>query len=285
MVSFQQAWDAFLIHLRQLNMSESTQKQYAIDARQCVAFAKEQELAFEAATYNDFLYTYINHLDEAYEKETSYNRKVACLRRFSHFALLREWITSEAYLSILVPKTVPKKEIAALSDDQLKRIARVWDHYLAYADTDERYRIARRNQLIVTTFLTLGCKPAELVRMQWQHLRHDEQKVRLLRGKSYRDLEVPADYLMLMAEFELERTTDSSYIWQSDANVQGKPITVKTVERIFQTISQDVGFTVRATDLRYAVIQRAQIEDVQDAIERFGYARKWVLDERKRRLK
>ena len=88
-----------------------------------------------------------------------------------------------------------------------------------------------------------------------------------------------------MAEFELERTTDSSYIWQSDANLQGNPITVKTVERIFQTISQDVGFTVRATDLRYAVIQRAQIEDVQDAIERFGYARKWVLDERKRRLK
>lgn len=285
MVTFSQAWQAFLIHLRQLNRSESTQKQYAIDASQCIAFAKEQAIPFEAATYNDFLYTYLAHLDATYDKATSYNRKVACLRRFSHFLLLRQWITSEAYLTILTPRPLPKKEIIGLSDAQIAQVKSVWDNYLTYADNDERYRIARRNQLIVTTFLTLGCKPAELVRMQWHHLRYDEQKVRLLRGKSYSDIEAPAHYLALMQDFEKERTTDSPYIWQSDANVQGNPITVKTVERIFQTISKEVGFTVRATDLRYAVIQRTVPDDYEAAIAHFGYARKWVLDERKRSLK
>ena len=31
----------------------------------------------------------------------------------------------------------------------------------------------------------------------------------------------------------------------------------ETVERIFQTMSQDIGKNVRATDLRYTVMQRA----------------------------
>ncbi|HJH11003.1 MAG TPA: site-specific integrase [Metalysinibacillus jejuensis] len=285
MVTFQRAWDAFLIHLRQLQMSESTQKQYAIDARQCVAFAKEQGYTFSDKTYNDFLYIYRDHLAQTYPKETSYNRKVACLRRFSQFLYLREWLTSEAYLAILEPKIVPKKEVAALTDAQITRVLQVWDNFLTHADTDEKWRIAKRNQLIVTTFLTLGCKPAELVRMQWQHIRYDEQKVRLLRGKGFRDIDADASYFALLADYEQERTTTSPYIWQSDANVQGNPITVKTVERIFQTISQHVGFTVRATDLRYAVISRATEDDDNVAVERFGYARKWVLAERKRRLK
>lgn len=286
MVTYQQAWVAFHIHLKQLNMSASTLKQYALDGRQFIAYTKVHNEPHLTATYYPFLVQYVQHLEETYPKETSYNRKVACLRRFFKFARLREWVDDECYLALLTPKKIPKEIIPALTEGEIQQIGAVWERYLSYADSEDKYFIAKRNHLITTTILTLGCKPSELVRMQWHHLHYTEGFVRLLSGKGYRDVEVNALYLQLMQAYENEKPNDSPYIWQSETNIKGNPITVKTVERIFQTISKEIGITVRATDLRYAAIQRAMKDgDYEQAIARFGYARKWVLQDRQRRLK
>ncbi|CAM5301236.1 Integrase OS=Lysinibacillus sphaericus OX=1421 GN=LS41612_12010 PE=4 SV=1 [Lysinibacillus sphaericus] len=66
-----------------------------------------------------------------------------------------------------------------------------------------------------------------------------------------------------------------------------KSITTKTIERIFQTLSKDIGTNVRATDVRYTVLQRAlqSEETVENIQQKMGYVRKWVLTERGERFK
>ena len=51
-------------------------------------------------------------------------------------------------------------------------------------------------------------------------------------------------------------------------------------------MSQDIGKNVRATDLRYTVMQRAfqQEKTLEHIQQEMGYVRKWVLTERQQRL-
>lgn len=283
------AWQAYLLHLQRMRKSPATLKQYGIDGNQLMAFLKEEGItAFTKDNYIEHISLYCAHLHQKYPKSTSYNRKVACLRGFSQFAVLREWLNSQAFLQILAPVPKEKTPIKPLSEADIKQITAVWDRYLSYADSDEKYNLALRNQCIVASFLALGCKPAELVKMQWQHINNDAKSVRLFMRKGYRDVPCSNAYLQLMLDYEthLKKYSSSPYIWQSEANIAGEPITVKTVERVFQTISKEVGKDIRATDLRYSVIQRVVTadENPEDYIERFGYARKWVLTERQNRL-
>ena len=64
------------------------------------------------------------------------------------------------------------------------------------------------------------------------------------------------------------------WVWVSEASI-AKPITTKTVERIFQTMSQDIGKNVRATDLRYTVMQRAFQQEKHWSI----FNKKWAMYE------
>jgi len=75
------------------------------------------------------------------------------------------------------------------------------------------------------------------------------------------------------------------WVWVSEASMT-KSITTKTVERIFQTMSKDIGKNVRATDLRYTVMQRAFQEEktLEHIQQEMGYVRKWVLTERQQRF-
>lgn len=89
-----------------------------------------------------------------------------------------------------------------------------------------------------------------------------------------------------VATEEIHQEKVGEWLWVSEAS-QTKSITTKTVERIFQTISKEIGTAVRATDLRYTVIQKAlQSEKTIEIIQqKMGYVRKWVLTERGERFK
>lgn len=169
-------------------------------------------------------------------------------------------------------------------------MANVWPTYFRYAKTAEHAWLARRNGCIVQVLMETGCKPAELVRMKWSHFQKEKSTLFIANQNGRREVKCSPILMDMLAHYkeETEAMHDKEveeWVWVSEASMT-KPITTKTVERIFQTMSKDIGKNVRATDLRYTVMQRAFQEEktLEHIQQEMGYVRKWVLTERQQRF-
>ncbi|WP_285397513.1 tyrosine-type recombinase/integrase [Lysinibacillus sp. fls2-241-R2A-57] len=286
MVTLEKAWNSYLLLLNSLKKSAATKKQYNIDGQQFLAFAHEKNYSYVDHHLKELLFTYSNHLKETYTNVNTFNHKIATLRGFVDFVFLREWVEHFDYESILQPKKRQKEALKVLTKKQLMQIATVWPTYFQYAKTTEHAWLARRNGCIVQMLMETGCKPAELVRMKWSHMTIDSSLIYISNHNGRREIKLSSILMDMLTHYkkateELHEQKVGEWVWVSEAS-QSKSITTKTIERIFQTMSKDIGTNVRATDLRYTVMQKAfqsekTIENIQ---EKMGYVRKWVLTER-----
>lgn len=291
MVTLRNALDSYLLLLTSLNKSAATKKQYTIDGQQFLLFAQQQNIEHLDAQFNELLYKYIEYLQDTYPNINTYNHKVAILRSFVDFVILREWVRPFDYSVVLQPKKRVKEPLKVLTKKQLMRITNVWPTYFHYAKTQEHQWLAKRNDCIVQMLLETGCKPAELVLMKWTHIDKQTSQIYIAKNHVRRALKI-STLLIEMLQYYKEATEQihqepvGEWLWVSEAS-QVKPITTKTIERIFQTISKEVGEAVRATDIRYTVLQKAlQSEKTIETIQQqMGYVRKWVLTERGERFK
>ncbi len=290
MVTLVEAWNSYFLLLNSLKKSSATKKQYNIDGQQFLAFAHENNYLNVDHHLKELLYIYSNYLKESYANVNTFNHKIATLRGFIDFVFLREWVDPFDYEVILQPKKRQKEALTLLTKKQLIQIANVWPTYFQYAKTMEHAWLARRNGCIVQLLMETGCKPAELVRMKWSHIQFDSSIIYIANQNGRREIKLTS-ILMNMLEHYMETTEElhaeklGEWVWVSEAS-QSKSISTKTIERIFQTISKEIGTNVRATDLRYTVMQKAfqsekTIENIQ---EKMGYVRKWVLTERQDRF-
>ena len=290
MVTLWNALDSYLLLLTSLNKSAATKKQYALDGQQFLLFAQQQNIEHINAQFNELLVKYIEYLQDTYPNINTYNHKVAILRSFVDFLILREWVKPFDYSAVLQPKKREKEPLKVLTKKQIIKITNVWPTYFQYAKTEEHQFLAKRNDCIVQMLLETGCKPAELVRMKWAHIDEQTSQIYIAKNQVRRALKI-STLLIEMLQYYKEATEKihqepiGEWLWVSEAS-QGKPISTKTIERIFQTISKEIGEAVRATDLRYTVIQKAlqsenEIETIQ---QQMGYVRKWVLTERRERF-
>ncbi|MGE7909540.1 tyrosine-type recombinase/integrase [Lysinibacillus xylanilyticus] len=286
MVTLVEAWNSYLLLLNSLKKSAATKKQYNIDGQQLLAFAHENNYINVDHHLKELLFTYSNYLKEAYTNVNTFNHKIATIRGFVDFVFLREWVEPFDYEGILQPKKRQKEALTLLTKKQLMQIANVWPTYFQYAKTMEHAWLARRNGCIVQLLMETGCKPAELVRMKWSHINLDSSAIFIANNNGRREIKLSPILMNMLMHFkeateELHEEKLGEWVWVSEAS-QSKAISTKTIERIFQTISKDIGTNVRATDLRYTVMQKAfqsekTIENIQ---EKMGYVRKWVLTER-----
>ncbi|MFF2796459.1 tyrosine-type recombinase/integrase [Lysinibacillus xylanilyticus] len=286
MVTLVEAWNSYLLLLNSLKKSAATKKQYNIDGQQLLAFAHENNYMNVDHHLKELLFTYSNYLKEAYTNVNTFNHKIATIRGFVDFVFLREWVKPFDYEGILQPKKRQKEALTLLTKKQLMQIANVWPTYFQYAKTMEHAWLARRNGCIVQLLMETGCKPAELVRMKWSHINFDASAIFIVNNNGRREIKLSPILMNMLMHFkeateELHDEKLGEWVWVSEAS-QSKAISTKTIERIFQTISKDIGTNVRATDLRYTVMQKAfqsekTIENIQ---EKMGYVRKWVLTER-----
>ncbi len=286
MVTLVEAWNSYLLLLNSLKKSAATKKQYNIDGQQLLAFAHENNYMNVDHHLKELLFTYSNYLKEAYTNVNTFNHKIATIRGFVDFVFLREWVEPFDYEGILQPKKRQKEALTLLTKKQLMQIANVWPTYFQYAKTMEHAWLARRNGCIVQLLMETGCKPAELVRMKWSHINFDASAIFIVNNNGRREIKLSPILMNMLMHFkeateELHDEKLGEWVWVSEAS-QSKAISTKTIERIFQTISKDIGTNVRATDLRYTVMQKAfqsekTIENIQ---EKMGYVRKWVLTER-----
>lgn len=284
------AWNSYLLLLNSLKKSAATKKQYNIDGQQFLAFAHKNNYLYVNHHLKELLLVYSNYLKETYTNVNTFNHKIATLRSFVDFAFLREWVEPFDYEVILQPKKRQKEVLTLLSNKQLLQIANIWPTYFQYAKTMEHAWLARRNDCIVQILMETGCKPAELVRMKWAHLNFDSSVVHIANQNGRREIKLSPILMDMLTQYKeatekLHEEKLGEWLWVSEAS-QSKAISTKTIERIFQTMSKDIGTNVRATDLRYTVMQKAfqnekTIENIQG---KMGYVRKWVLTERQGRF-
>lgn len=284
------AWNSYLLLLNSLKKSAATKKQYNIDGQQFLAFAHDNNYLYVDHHLKELLLVYSNYLKETYTNVNTFNHKIATLRSFVDFVFLREWVEPFDYEGILQPKKRQKEVLTLLTNKQLLQIANIWPTYFQYAKTMEHAWLARRNGCIVQILMETGCKPAELVRMKWAHLNFNSSVVYIANHNGRREIKLSSILMDMLTHYkkateELHEEKIGEWLWVSEAS-HSKSISTKTIERIFQTMSKDIGTNVRATDLRYTVMQKAfqsekTIENIQ---EKMGYVRKWVLTERQGRF-
>ncbi|ATP40248.1 recombinase XerD [Solibacillus sp. R5-41] len=276
---------AFEAYLRSVNKSPYTVKQYTLDAKQ---FA---EIVAVQTTIEDALQMYEETITKQYHSVNSINRKYASTRHFLSFLQLRDVIKnySPKYLQ---PLNKEQAVIKTLEQHQAKKALAVWFQKYEQAKTDEDAWLALRNATIVAVIAELGIKSAEVVRMEWKHFHEASQQWTVIAAKKSRKLPL-SNALMKQLLYYQEETlkwmpiaSEVSVVWLGLGNKKGQSITVKTVERIFFTISQQVSFKVTTTNLRYRAMQNelADFNKLTELYEQFGYARKGVFTERQQRM-
>lgn len=290
MVTLQNALDSYLLMLTSLKKSAATKKQYILDGKQFLVFAGESNIFQLDDRFKELLFTYNKYLHETYENVNTYNHKIATLRSFVDFVFLREWVEPFDYEMILQPKKRVKDLLKVLTNEQIVKISEVWPTYFQYAKTDEHIWLARRNGCIVQLLLETGCKPSELVRLKWSNINELERQIYFSNHNGRRALKVSTILLEMLHYYKeatkvVHQEMIGEWIWVSEAS-KLKPITTKTIERIFQTISKEIGEAVRATDIRYTVMQHALQSDnsIENTFQQMGYVRKWILTERRGRF-
>lgn len=277
----------FKAFLASQSKSDFTVKQYSLDCAQFINYLKEQQMEIISA---QVIETYRQWLQQHYTSIQSVNRKLASLKSFIHFLQAREVIPILAD-ELFSPMPFEKKELQTLSAWQIRQALHVWLTSYETAEQEEITWMALRNYTIMRVIAELGIKSSEVVRMKWSHLHNDF--IRILTKRSYRDLPLqPAllDVFQFYREETLKRfpvAQEVDYIWLGLGNKLGEPITVKTIERLFSYVSQQVAFSVTTTNVRYTAIRQdmgnAQ-QDIEDLYEKYGYARKGVLQERAARM-
>ncbi|MFT9816542.1 tyrosine-type recombinase/integrase [Lysinibacillus sp. NPDC056185] len=284
------AWNSYLLLLNSLKKSAATKKQYNIDGQQFLVFAHDNNYLYVDHHLKELLFVYSNYLKETYTNVNTFNHKIATIRGFVDFVFLREWVEPFDYEGILQPKKRQKEALTLLTNKQLMQIANIWPTYFQYAKTVEHAWLARRNGCIVQILMETGCKPAELVRMKWAHLNFDSSVVYIANNNGRREMKLSPILMDMLSHYkeateELHEEKLGEWLWVSEVS-QSKAISTKTIERIFQTMSKDIDTNVRATDLRYTVMQKAfqSEKTVENIQEKMGYVRKWVLTERQGRF-
>ena len=276
---------AFEAYLKSLNKSFYTIKQYTIDAKQFAEIIKDQ------TDMNEALLLYAKTIQEKYPSINSVNRKFASMRHFLSFLQLRG-VVSVYNETILQPLAKQQTKLDVLSEKQVKTALSFWPHQYDIALTDENEWLALRNTAIVFVIAELGIKPAELVRMEWKHVDAEAKQLIVLASKKFRVLEVSTKLLDLLLRYKEHTQTfmplieNSPFVWLGVGNVMGEPVSVKTIERIYKAMSEQLGFKVTATNMRYHAIQKelSATDEKDQLYEQFGYARKGVLTEREQRF-
>lgn len=277
---------AFKTYLQSLKKSPHTIKQYIIDAEQFMAHAGNKQVD------ETLLQMYEKMLKNTYSSTNSINRKLASSRQFLLY-LHSRGLVDAGLAERLQPVPKEKKTLDVSTHMQVQAVRAVWPRARLAAETEEHAWLALRNGLIIELIASLGLKPAEIIQLEWSQLDLEQRLLQLRQGKEARALKLSAS-LVEAFHYYAEETRkfmpiaeDVPYIWLGIGNQQGKAISVKTIERIFQFVSKSVGFKVTATNLRYAAIGREQKRagDEAELYKQFGYARKGVLQERQDRMK
>lgn len=273
-------------YVTQHSNSIHTQKQYRLDMNHFIK--KMNVTAIEQ--FEQAVLSYKNMLEKERYSISTINRKLASLKKFLHFlqTMGNTQFTHLLSAEELKPDSIDLGELESLTSHQLKLVLQFWQMKGQRALTKEHQWLAKRNEVIVHFIKETAIKPAELVRIQWLNIEHELAQITGTR--SGRTVTISPKLQQSLKDY-LEETRifmpdseASPYVWLGVRNKRGKPITTKTIERVFASMSKELNFQVTATMLRYYSISEMDATQMQKNTEEYGYARKSVLTERQNRM-
>ncbi len=282
----------YLFHLRNLNKSPHTLKQYRIDLEQLAQALGEARI--EDVTSEDFRHFAIHYEDvllEAGFKPTSVRRKISSLRSFVHYLAVAH-IIEEDFKSAILHTQPYQVEVRIPS---MTEVSAVYHHYEEpVAMTSYEEWLPFRNRSIVQLMIDTGLKVAEIKNLRWGHFNREERKLALLRKnltfqwidlmeKTVEDLQHYAKRTAELFDFEWE---EGHALYFTDRGLMNEPMSERTVERVVERATAGESLDVRGSELRYfRLLQRSIQEDPEDLLKHFGYASKEQMIQRLQQLK
>lgn len=273
-------------YVLQQSNSIHTQKQYRLDMNH---FMKKMNVT-AIEQFEQAVLSYKTTLDKERYSIPTINRKLASLKKFLYFlqTMGNTQFTHLLDIAELKPDSIDLGELMSLTAYQLQQVLQFWQMKAQSSVTMEHQWLAMRNEVIVHFIKETAIKPAELVRIQWLNI--EQESAQITGTRSGRTVKISPKLQQLLNTYLEETRTFmpdsevSPYVWLGVRNKRGKPITTKTIERLFASMSKELNFKVTATMLRYYSIGAMDVTQMQKNTEEYGYARKSVLTERQNRM-
>ena len=221
-------------------LSEKTITAYMIDLTQYRTFSCELT--------KESIGDYIVHLNKCYKPKTV-KRKIATLKAFVHFLLIKDRIDANPFDKIdtsikeplMLPKTIPLDTIGRLISFAYKQIN--------FAKTDYQIRCSVRNAAIIELLFATGGRVAEICSLHSRDVDIVHRTVKL-NGKGSKERVIPIENQSVLNILERYRaisekkriTTDYFFI-----NKLGHRITEQSVRNMIRNYYKQCGITLHIT--------------------------------------
>jgi tyrosine recombinase XerC len=217
--------DDFLAYLKlERNASIHTVASYAIDLAQLADYLEARKVRLRQIGHAD-LRGYLVELHQRKLSKTSTARKIAAIRSFFDFCVLRTWLEENPARAIATPR-LDQHVPAFLSEADMATL-------LETPPTDDA--LGLRDRAILEFFYATGIRVSELVGINLEDLGLEERMVRI-RGKGKKERLLPfgrkaarslEEYCAVRATFPLKLGEAALFL-----NYQGTRLTPRSVQRV-----------------------------------------------------
>jgi integrase/recombinase XerC len=230
-MTWEEAVDGFLEHLRRRNVSPETMRAYSGDLSQMgETLERPAPGAIDALVLRRFLAS----LRDGDYKKSSIARKLACARSLCRW-LHRTGVIAENPARALRTPRLERRLPSALSEDEIRALLSV---------VKGSGKAARRDRAILETLYSTGCRISELAALRRSHIDFGNSVVRL-QGKGRKER------LAALGGAALAAVRDAAACWPDAdavfANKAGRPLSVRGVRRVVEKWAKRAGVTKRVT--------------------------------------
>ena len=219
----------FLDHLKyEKNSSPHTISSYRRDLLQFHAYLEENHVTFPDVT-NIVIRGFLAVLYERGEKKSTIGRKLAAVRSFYQFGMMRRWIADNPAKLVSTPK-LEKSVPSFLSEDEMS----------SFLDLpDSKKPLDLRNKAMLEMLYATGLRVSELVGLNMEAINFEERIIRV-RGKGKKERMVPFGKMAeasLLTYIQSRRLINKGQVDQKSLflNYRGERLTSRSVERVVNT--------------------------------------------------
>jgi len=166
----------------QKHYAEHTVINYIKDIKDFRDFIQTEELARDLLDVRRerLARHFLSHMDHIGLSRKSIARKISALRTFYDFLIQENYIDTNVFTQIEIPK-IPKKLPVIIHDEELKRL---------FDSIDQTTPLGYRNYLLLDLLFSCGLRASELVSMDIKDLQLEQSQI-LVHGKGSKDRFVP----------------------------------------------------------------------------------------------
>ncbi len=278
-ILIEEATAQYIYELQRLNKSPHTIKQYGIDLKQFVTYAKQLGVtSIEDERLKEICLNYESALKEKKFAPTSIRRKVSSLRSFIRFLEKTEFI-DQTFHQFIVHHESWEVDLYVPSEKEIRDIYYFYRAPKKIRSYDDWLYL--RNRSIVQTMADTGLKVAQMKRMQYGHLDGEQGIFSLIqRDLSFKELEITPHtwnhlrhYLEKTAEYFEFEWTPGNYVWFGQKGLQQRSMSERSFERIIQRATATLGSRARGSELRYFRLlqEYVQTEDIEKVAHQLTY--------------